>query len=93
MTTNPHRDLALAIRALIQREITFGAFDLRLAHVWNVDPRNRIRVLSWGDFGREADRLGINGNAPMTWDTFRKIRSSEVSVQFLVPWTRLTDLD
>lgn len=79
--------------ATARRERMMDAFDTRLAIVWNDDPRNKIYVMSWGDFGQEAARHGIDPNAPMTWNTFRKIRSSEVRVKFLVPWTQLTEND
>jgi hypothetical protein len=76
-----------------RRERMIDALDTRPATVWNTDPRNRIQVMSWGDFSRSAAELGIDPQAPMSWNTFRKIRSGDVRVKIMVPWDQLTDDD
>lgn len=62
--------------------------ELKTAAEWNRDPRNKIRVLSWSDFGYDAEKDGVTRDTLITWDDFRKYRSY-ASVQLLVPFDQL----
>lgn len=90
MSTEQHEALHGALLALItkRREDLFRALQMKTADEWNMDPRNRIRVMSWSDFGPNEP---ITPTTRMSWDRFRQIRdASNCSVQVLVPLRELT---
>lgn len=85
---------AMAARPHIIAEAT--APEQLIAPEWNAHPRNKIRVMGWGDFSNEMVRLHPtwDKDTPMTWEDFRKIRnSSGATVQHLVPYDKLRPED
>lgn len=64
------------------------ALERKTAYEWNRDPRNKLLVMSWSDFGNAAAKDGVDAETLITWDQFRRYRS-HCSVVTTVPWREL----
>jgi hypothetical protein len=59
----------------MQREAIFEALSMKTAREWDDDERNGLRIMSWSDFGQNAERAGHGAaGALITWQQFKAAR-------------------